>query len=218
DATTAETLPVDQRGLVFPRVADSADVNLTQTVDVGAYEAHPTIEDITNQTTNEDTNKDVTFNLGDDTGTLITGPGGSVTATSSTTTLVPNANVSFINPVTGARTLHIVPAAGQNGTTTITVTVTATNGRTATDTFDLNVGAVNDPPVGTDNTVSTAEDTAYTFAANDFGFTDPNDTPPNTLFAVKITTPPGLGTLTNNNVAVNAGDFIPVANITGGLL
>jgi hypothetical protein len=35
---------------------------------------------------------------------------------------------------------------------------------------------------------------------------------------VKITTLPGLGTLTNNNVAVNAGDFISVANINGGLL
>jgi hypothetical protein len=88
-------------------------------------------------------------------------------------------------------TLQITPAANQSGTTTITVTVTATNGRTATDTFDLTVNAVNDPPSGTDNTVTTAEDTAYTFTAADFGFTDPNDTPPNTLLAVKITTLPG---------------------------
>src|SRR5262249_48841318 len=42
--------------------------------------------------------------------------------------------------------------------------------------------------------------------------------PPNTLLAVKITTLPALGTLKNNNVAVNAGDFIPVANINSGLL
>jgi hypothetical protein len=218
DANVAEALPVDQRGIKFPRVADSADVNLTQTVDIGAYEAHPSVEDIPNQSTSEDSNKDVTFNLGDDTGTLITGPGGSVQATSSNTTLVPNANLSFINPTTGTRTLHIVPAAGQNGMTTITITVTATNGRTATDTFDLTVSGVNDPPVGTDNTVSTAEDNFYTFSAADFGFSDPNDTPANNLFAVKITTLPGLGALTNNNVLVNAGDFIPVANINGGLL
>ena len=217
DANTGETLPVDQRGAVFPRVADSADADLIQTVDIGAYEAHPTIEDIANQTTSESTVKNVTFNIGDDTGTLITGPGGSVTATSSNTTLVPNANL-VITGSGGSRNLQITPATNQNGTTTITVTVTATNGRTATDTFDLTVSSVNNPPSGADNTVSTAEDTAYTFAVVDFGFTDPNDTPANNLLAVKITTLPGLGTLTNNNVAVNAGDFIPVANISGGLL
>ncbi len=89
---------------------------------------------------------------------------------------------------------------------------------TDTDSVNITVNAANDPPSGTDNTVSTAEDTAYTFTVADFGFTDPNDTPPNTLLAVKITTLPALGTLTNNNVAVNAGDFIPVASINGGLL
>ena len=213
DANTAETLPVDQRGTGFPRVADSADVDTIQTVDIGAFELHPSIEDIGNQTTDEDTVKNVTFNLGDDTGSLIN----TVTATSSNTTLVPNANL-VVSGSGGSRNLQITPAAGQSGTTTITITVTATNGRTATDTFDLTVGAVNDPPSGTDNTVITNEDTAYTFTAADFGFTDPNDSPPNTFIAVKITTLPGLGTLTNNNVAVNAGDFITVADINGGLL
>jgi hypothetical protein len=213
DANTAETLPVDQRGTGFPRTADSADANTTQTVDIGAFELHPSIEDIANQSTNEDTVKNVTFNLGDDTGALIA----TVTATSSNTTLVPNANL-VITGSGGSRNLQITPAAGQSGTTTITVTVTATNGRTAVDTFDLTVTGVNDPPSGTDNTVTTAEDTAYTFTAADFGFTDPNDTPPNSLLAVKITTLPGLGTLTNNNVAVIAGAFIPVADINGGLL
>jgi Bacterial Ig domain/Calx-beta domain len=213
DANTGETLPVDQRGLGFPRVADSSDADTTQTVDIGAFELHPSIEDIPNQSTNEDTVKNVMFNLGDDTGSLIA----MVTGTSSNTTLVPNANLMFSGSG-GSRTLQITPAANQSGTTTITVTVTATNGRTATDSFDLTVNAANDPPAGTDNTVSTAEDTAYTFTAADFGFTDPNDSPPNTLLAVKITTLPGLGTLTNNNVAVNAGDFIPVADINGGLL
>ncbi|HXQ69000.1 MAG TPA: choice-of-anchor Q domain-containing protein, partial [Pyrinomonadaceae bacterium] len=218
DAITAEVLPVDQRGQVsptifFPRVADSADANIIQTVDIGAFELHPSIENIPDQSTDEDTPKNVTFNLGDDTGALIS----SVTATSSNTTLVPNANLGFTGS-NGSRTLQITPAAGLSGTTTITVTVTATNGQTAVDTFVLTVGAVNDPPSGADNTVTTPEDTAYTFTVADFGFSDPGDTPPNTLLAVKITTLPALGTLTNNNVAVNANDFIPVASITGGLL
>jgi hypothetical protein len=213
DLNTAETLPVDQRGANFPRVADSADADIIQTVDIGAYEAHPTVEDVADQSTNEDTVKNVTFNLGDDTGSLIS----TVTATSSNTTLVPNASL-VITGSNGSRNLQITPAAGQSGTTTITITVTATNGRTATDTFDLTVNGVNDPPSGTNNTVTTAEDTAYTFTAADFGFTDPNDTPPNTFLAVKITTLPAVGTLTNNNVAVNAGDFVPVADLNGGLL
>ncbi len=212
DPNMAEPLPFDQRGIGFPRTADSQDVNTTQTVDIGAFELHPSIEDIANQSTDEDTVKNVPFNIGDDTGSLIA----TVVATSSNTTLVPNANL-IVTGSGGSRNLQITPAANQSGTTTITVTVTATNGRTATDTFDLTVNAVNDPPSGTDNTVGTAEDTAYTFTAADFGFTDPNDTPPNTFLAVKITTLPALGTLTNNNVPVNAGDFISVADINAGL-
>jgi hypothetical protein len=54
----------------------------------------------------------------------------------------------------------------------------------------VNVTAVNDVPAGTNNTVSTNEDTPYTFAAADFGFTDPNDSPANALSAVKISTIP----------------------------
>ena len=46
DANTAETLPVDQRGTGF-HVADSADANTVQTVDIGAFELHPSVEDIT---------------------------------------------------------------------------------------------------------------------------------------------------------------------------
>src|SRR5205814_5688317 len=90
-SATNAGLTTDQRGTGFPRIADSADLNTTQTVDIGAYEAHPTIEDIQDTSTNEDTVKNVSFNLGDDAGALIQ----SVGATSTNTTLVPNANLSF---------------------------------------------------------------------------------------------------------------------------
>src|SRR5689334_3801262 len=82
----------------------------------------------------------------------------------------------------------------------------------------INVTSVNDAPAGTNNTVTTLEDTAYTFAAADFGFTDPNDSPANALAAVEISTLPGAGTLTDNGVAVTAGQFVSVADINGGLL
>ena len=39
----------------------------------------------------------------------------------------------------------------------------------------ITVAAVNDAPAGANNTVTTLEDTAYVFAAADFGFTDADD-------------------------------------------
>src|SRR5438874_2481925 len=62
-------------------------------------------------------------------------------------------------------------------------------------TITVNVTPVNDAPAGADNTVTTNEDTTYTFAAADFGFSDTHDSPANTLAAVKITTLPGAGVL-----------------------
>src|SRR5207244_2479371 len=80
------------------------------------------------------------------------------------------------------------------------------------------VTSVNDEPAGADNSVATNEDTAYTFAAVDFGFSDPNDSPADALLAVKISTLPGAGILKNNNVAVTIGQMISEADITAGLL
>src|SRR4029077_9342354 len=73
---------------------------------------------------------------------------------------------------------------------------------------------------GADNTITTNEDTAHTFTAAEFGFSDPNDSPANALLAVEITTLPGAGngTLTNNGIAVTAGQFVSVADINAGKL
>src|SRR4029077_20332154 len=85
-------------------------------------------------------------------------------------------------------------------------------------TLTVNVASVNDAPAGTNNTVTTLEDTAYTFTASDFGFSDLSDSPANTLLAVKITTLPGAGTLTDNGTAVTAGQFVTISDINSGLL
>src|SRR5262249_15641998 len=86
----------------------------------------------------------------------------------------------------------------------------------------MGVTAVNDPAAGTDKTITTVEETAYTFAAADFGFTDPADAGSNSganaLLAVEITTLPGSGALEDNNVAVSVGQFIPVADIMANKL
>ena len=82
----------------------------------------------------------------------------------------------------------------------------------------ITVNPVNDAPAGTNQTVTTNEDTGYAFVAADFGLTDANDTPANTLGAVRISTLPGAGTLTNNGAAVSSGQSITVADINLGRL
>src|SRR5207344_3276958 len=66
--------------------------------------------------------------------------------------------------------------------------------------------------------VSTLEDTAYTFGTVDFGFGDAADSPANALSAVKITTLPGAGSLTDNGAALSAGQFVSLADIVAGNL
>ncbi len=138
--TLGVLLTTDQRGAGFPRAADSGDANLTQTVDVGAFEAQVSVEDIPNKSTTEDTPLSFNFNIGE------AGSVTSVTATSGSPALVPNdpANLN----ITGSgstRTLNITPAANQAGLAVITVTV---NSATASmsDTFVLTVNAVADTP------------------------------------------------------------------------
>ncbi len=59
----------------------------------------------------------------------------------------------------------------------------------------------NDAPSGTDKTVTLNEDSSYTFAVTDFGFTD---TDGNSLSAVKISTLPLLGQLKYNGTSITS--------------
>ncbi|MCY2987509.1 MAG: Ig-like domain-containing protein [Planctomycetota bacterium] len=76
----------------------------------------------------------------------------------------------------------------------------------------------NHAPIGTAKTVTMLEDTAYPFAASDFGFSDPNDTPSNNFLAAKVTTTPAAGSLTDNGATVTVGQFISVSDINSGKL
>ena len=76
----------------------------------------------------------------------------------------------------------------------------------------------NHAPAGMDKAVTTLEDTAFTFVVADFGFTDPDDSPPNNLLAVKITTLPAAGSLTLESNPVMAGEFVTAADINLGKL
>jgi hypothetical protein len=88
------------------------------------------------------------------------------------------------------------------------------NVRTTAD--DGAYAAFSHAPTGISKTVTTPQNVPYVFAASDFGFSDSNDSGPNTFTAIKITTLPGVGTLTDNGIAVKAGQFVSIADITKG--
>ncbi|MCX7804787.1 MAG: Ig-like domain-containing protein [Planctomycetota bacterium] len=148
-----------------PKTADGAQ-QVYVYVDYAFSNTPPTISDIPNQVTNEDTPTGaIPFAVDDD---KTPAANLAVAGTSSNTTLVPNTNIVFGGSGTN-RTVTVTPAANRHGTTTITVTVTDGGGLTASDTFTLTVNPVNDPPVTGDQNVTTAEDTpkAITLTATD---------------------------------------------------
>ncbi|MBK9081559.1 MAG: tandem-95 repeat protein [Rhizobiales bacterium] len=114
-------------------------------------------------------------------------------------------------------TLTFLPSNNYVGPAIFTYTVSDGEGGTSTATVTGVVSPVNDEPEGTDATLTTAEDTPYTFSAADFGFGDPSDTPANAFASVIVTTLPGSGALTLNGVAVTAGQVIAATDI-GGLV
>jgi hypothetical protein len=208
----AASLTTDQRGAGFARKRDAAsDADTTQTVDIGAFEADPSIEDISDKATTEDTALPTfTFKVGDAATAF-----DSITATSSNTTLVPNANINVGADTASTRTLSITPAANQSGTTTITVTVTKTISGTAvstSDTFVLTVGTVPDTP--SISPASTEEDTQTTSGL----VITKNALDGAEVTHFKITAITG-GTLFKNDgtTQINNGDFITVAEGGAGL-
>ena len=162
----------------------------------------------------------ITLTLSAPTGTLSATSGSGVNVTGSGTgTLVLSGAQSAINAFIAANGVSYTTPLNANGSVTLTVTSndggnTGSGGTlTDTDTVTLNITAVNDAPVGTPKTITSAEDTDYTFAASDFGFTDPNDSPANSLHSVRITTLATAGTLKLSGTPVTAGQFVPVASI-----
>jgi CSLREA domain-containing protein len=143
-------LLTDQRGTIFNRKVDGPDGDTTATVDIGAYEMQTALASLPDTSINEDTQLAFTFD-GGDTITI-----SSVTATSSNSTLVPNDPAHLSVTMTGSTgVVTINPAANENGTTNITVTINRTGGPESK-TFLLTVIAVNDAPSftkGVDQTV-----------------------------------------------------------------
>ena len=141
-------------------VTDGGSANASDAfvLTVTAVNDAPTISDVTDKTTNEDT---ATAALGFTVGDVETAAASlTLSGSSSNTALVPNANIVF-GGSGASRTVTITPAPNQTGTATITLTVTDGNAGTASDTFVLTVTAVNDVPTISDVTdKTTAQNTA----------------------------------------------------------
>lgn len=120
-----------------PKVAELLRLTLTPNT-------APTISDIANTSTNEDTaTPAIGFTVGD-----TESPAADLTlsAVSSDQNVVANSGITFGG--SGAnRTITVTPVPNASGFADITVTVTDQGGLTASDTFRLTVNPINDPPI-----------------------------------------------------------------------
>ncbi|MFZ5825259.1 MAG: tandem-95 repeat protein [Bacillota bacterium] len=136
---------LDQRGQT--RILDSAiDADTTQTVDIGAFETHPSLVDIPPQNLSGST-VTVSFTVADGSKPI------TVTGTSSNGEVVANSGIS--GSVSGSTaTLTITPL--KSGVTTITATVTdsSNNNVSISDQFELTVTVSASPPSVTSATTS----------------------------------------------------------------
>lgn len=73
-----------------------------------------------------------------------------------------------------------------------------------------------DPPEGKDGAVEVLQGEAYTFAIEDFGFTDPLDSPPDNFVAVRIVALPPVGSLRASGIPVVSGQTIATSEIAAG--
>ncbi|HEU4595748.1 MAG TPA: Calx-beta domain-containing protein [Pyrinomonadaceae bacterium] len=206
-------LTTDQRGVGFARFADAADADAVQTVDIGAFEAHPSVETVADKATNPDTPLLFSFNVGDAALGI-----SSVTAASTNQGLLPDSNLS-ISGDGSSRTLQITPAAGASGTTTITLTVTGSNNRSMSDAFVLSVGGVNAAPAftkGADQTV--AEDSGpQTIVGWATGISpgSPDEAGQSVSFVVTDNTNPGLFSAAPSMNPGGTLTFTPAPNANG---
>jgi hypothetical protein len=143
--TVTVTPLANQSGTITVTVTVSdgaATASDTFVVEVRAVNDAPTISDIANQAISENgTTGPLAFTVGD---VETAAANLTVSASSSNTALVPNANV-VLGGSGANRTVAVTPTAGQSGTTTVTLIV-SDGGATASETFTVAVGAVDDPP------------------------------------------------------------------------
>ena len=189
---------------------DDSAASYTMTIDVTAVNDAPTVANAigarsvaagSNLTVALETDGSEVFNDVD--GDTLTYSATSATETAATVTVDNDADTITLNGVAV-------------GTSEITVTAADGNGGTVNDTFTLTLTApplTNDPPTAADNTVTTDEDTAYTFDAADFNFSDADTGA--ILASVKITGLETAGALQLSGADVIQDQVVTAADIDG---
>lgn len=239
--TVTMTPAADQSGTTTITITVS-DGSLTASdsfvLKVNAVNDAPTISNIADQTVTEGTVVGpLPFTVGDNETAA-----GSLTffTDSSNTLIVPNANVS-LGGSAASRTITVAPVGGESGTTTITVTV-SDGSKTASDTFDVTVTAVNNAPTIADIPDQTVnEDSALVFSADNGNLvsiadSDAGSNPVKVMLATTdgTLTLSGLagltmivgdgsddtalaftGTISDINTAIAGMSFLPSANFNG---
>ncbi len=146
------------RSNITIKVFDTGFIPATESfvLTVGAGNSPPSISNILDQTTDEDTaTPAIAFTVSD-----VETPADSLVldVESSNTTLVPEGNI-VLGGSGNDRTVTVTPAANQSGTATITISV-SDGTDTSSDSFVLTVNAVNDAPMISDiDDQTTDEDT-----------------------------------------------------------
>ncbi|MGB7325531.1 MAG: cadherin domain-containing protein, partial [Rubripirellula sp.] len=203
DPNNTGTLPADIT--VIEDVSSNVDLSAIDLSDVDAGSGSLLIK------LNTSTGGNLTATLG--TGITIGGNGsGALTLAGSLTDLN-----NYLNTASNVQYLHSTANRFGNDVDTIQVVVND-NGNTGfgggTDqilgTVNIDIGEVNDRPVGIDSSVTAIEDTVYTFTASDFNFTDIES---DDLLSVTFNSLPASGVLfydTNLNNQFDAGEEITV--------
>ena len=119
---------------------------------------------------------------------------------------------------TSPHVLTLNVATGTPTGTTVTLGLVDAFGGPRSGGLQITVGTAptNTAPTAEDKTVTTGEDRAYAFTADDFGFDDADAGA--TLASVTIVTVPAAGTLALDGTAVLADDVVTTAQIDGDML
>jgi VCBS repeat-containing protein len=194
----------------------------TVTITVNPVNDAPTISGLGDQTIDEDNDlTDAAFTVDD----VETDPGNlTVTATSSNTDLLPDANITLGGSGEN-RTISASPAANANGSTTITLTVDDNDGQQTQTSFTLTVNAVDDAPTAVDDSYAPTEDQPLSIETAADGLlgndSDPDDGETLTVATVNGTAVSGTATvdLANGSLELDTGDgtfdYTPDSNFNG---
>ncbi|QDT92372.1 hypothetical protein Pan161_40390 [Gimesia algae] len=220
----ASGTPYDSFNFLVSDAAVAATASSTMTINVDAVNDAPTSTNNT-VTTNEDVTYTFTlddFNFSDvDAGDELT----TVVITSLETVgalqlndvdVIADQEISRADIEAG--NLKFVPVADASGTPYDSFNFLVSDAAvaaTASSTMTINVDAVNDAPTSTNNTVTTNEDTTFTFSLEDFNYSDVEGAG---LATVVITSLETVGALQLNGVDVMADQGISRADIEAGNL